>query len=272
MRMGMLSASGRKRLICVVAGVATLGAAGAALGAVSSDAAVSQTMTGFVHDDASIGLSFADGSNVGNQALSPPVIPPGTYTIQVTDDTTEHNFHIFGQGVDQLTDIGGTGTQTWTVNLQPGTSYRFQCDAHPDFMWGTFTTSGTNPNPPSTTKPTGSTSVVSSGTTSSGKSPKGGSSTSFSGVLTGLVGASGRLSLSLNGTPVTKLRAGRYRIIVVDKSPSRSFLVRKKGGPAITVSGVSATGTHSATVSLTHGTWSYYTSAGAKSTGSFSVS
>jgi len=68
------------------------------LGVGSSHAAVSSTMHAFVHEDQSIGLTFDDGTAVGNQARTPPTIPPGAYTIRVVDDATEHNFHLSGRG------------------------------------------------------------------------------------------------------------------------------------------------------------------------------
>ena len=127
-----------------IGALALVVAAGAALGVYLgvARAAVSQTMHAFVHQDDSIGLTFDDGSQVGNQAAVPPTIPPGTYSIRVLDDASEHNFHVVGPGVDQSTDIGGSATPSWSVTLQPGSIYRFVCDNHPDFMYGTFQTSG----------------------------------------------------------------------------------------------------------------------------------
>ena len=127
--------------IPVVLGVIVCAAVGARA-ALSSHTAVSQTMHAFDHDDESIGLRFDDGSDVGNQARNAPVIPPGTYTISAVDDSGAHNFHLTGPGVDVGTTIGGIQSPTWTVTFQPGSHYRFQCDDHPDFMYGEFNTSG----------------------------------------------------------------------------------------------------------------------------------
>src|SRR5579862_9302662 len=140
----------RARNVPVFLGLVVLGATIALqLGAVRSHAAVashsavSSNLSAYVHDDASIDLTYADGTDVGSQGRTPPTIPAGTYTIHVVDDTSEHNFHIMGPGVNQQTDIGGTETDNWTVTFQPGQQYRFQCDEHPDFMWAVFNTSGT---------------------------------------------------------------------------------------------------------------------------------
>ena len=71
-------------------------------------------------------------------------LDPGTYTIDVNDQSAEHNFDLTGPGVSQATDIEGTGTTTWTVTFQDGT-YTYQCDAHVATMHGSFTvgTAGT---------------------------------------------------------------------------------------------------------------------------------
>ena len=268
----------RARFIPVLLAMVLLGATAALkLGVGSSNAAVSPTMHAFVHEDQSIGLTFDDGTSVGNQARNPPVIPPGTYTIRVVDDATEHNFHLSGPGVDQATDTGGLSSPTWTVTLQPGSMYRFQCDSHADFMYGVFMTSGTASSSGGTS--TGSTSTVSSGGGSgSGSSTSGKTSTTLTsgaptvrGTLAGTVRAAGKLTLALQGKPVSKLKAGRYKITVADKTAARSFVVKEKGHAAVTISSASFVGTRSVTLNLAAGQWTFYTAAGAKSTGSFVV-
>src|SRR3954447_4693748 len=94
-----------------------LGAPGSTA-AVSANAAVSQTMRAVVHQNNDIFLTFDDGSAVGNQDRNTPTIPAGTYTIRVTDDTSEHNFHIVGPGVDMSTSTGDLSSPTWTVTFQ----------------------------------------------------------------------------------------------------------------------------------------------------------
>jgi hypothetical protein len=65
-------------------------------------------------------------------------IPAGTYEIIVDDKASEHDFHLTGPGVDESTDVGGTGKTTWTVTLEPG-EYTFVCDPHSSSMNGSFT-------------------------------------------------------------------------------------------------------------------------------------
>ena len=64
-------------------------------------------------------------------------IAAGTYQLTVHDDSSIHNFHITGSGVDDKTSVSSAETKTFTVNLSPGT-YTFLCDIHPTSMKGTF--------------------------------------------------------------------------------------------------------------------------------------
>ena len=257
---------------------------GSSNAAVSSHTAVSSTLHAFVHEDASIGLTFDDGSAVGSQARNVPTVPPGTYVVRVIDDASTHNFHLFGPGVDQTTTIGESATPTWTVTFQAGGTYTFVCDDHPDFMFGSFQASGASSSSGSSSSggssggsSSGSSSSSSSGgssssgSTSPAVSSKSGGSQTLRGTLAGTVSSDGNLKLAFQGKAVSKLKSGRYKITVVDKTPARSFVVQENKHPAITVSGVSFVGTHSVTVDFKAGQWTFYTSAGKKSTSSFSV-
>jgi Cupredoxin-like domain len=53
----------------------------------------------------------------------------GMYRITVEDKSSQHNFHLFGPGVNKKTSVAFTGETTWTVKLKPG-RYTFQCDIH----------------------------------------------------------------------------------------------------------------------------------------------
>lgn len=85
-------------------------------------------------DDFVITLTTEDGAAVTTLA-------PGTYTLEVDDPSTIHNFHLSGPGVDVATDVGGTGTESFTITLEAG-SYHFQCDPHASTMKGDFAVSG----------------------------------------------------------------------------------------------------------------------------------
>jgi len=92
------------------------------------------------HDAFNISLKDAAGNVVRH-------LDPGTYTIQVHDLSTLHDFHLFGPGVDQATSVDNIVDTTWTVTFVDGT-YTFQCDAHPTLMHGSFTVGAvTTPTP-----------------------------------------------------------------------------------------------------------------------------
>src|SRR5437764_23748 len=107
---------------------------------------------------------------------------PGTYTIQVSDKSDIHNFHLRGPGVDQATDVDTIGDTTWTVTFGNG-RYTYLCDAHPTQMHRTFT-SGVVPVTPK---------------------------------LIARVGPGKKISLrKSSGAKVTSLTAGPYKIVVGD--------------------------------------------------------
>jgi plastocyanin len=127
-------------------------------------------------------------------------IPAGTYEIEVRDRSAHHNFHLQGAGVNQATDVDFVGTVTWTVILQDRQRYRYVCDPHPGQMNGSFTTGG---GPPTSPPPPPPPQIQ---------------------RLTATVGPGATISLrTASGRRVSRLRAGRYRIIVRDRSTRHNF-------------------------------------------------
>lgn len=59
----------------------------------------------------------------------------GVYDITVVDNSSMHNFHFKGPGVDKKTKVRFVGTKVWHVRLKEG-RYTFNCDVHPDTMNG----------------------------------------------------------------------------------------------------------------------------------------
>ena len=92
------------------------------------------TLTGSVGPGFEISLTGADGAAV-------TTLTAGTYTIEVDDQSDMHNFHLTGPGVEETTDVAGTGADTWDVTLEAGT-YEFVCDPHASTMNGSFEVSG----------------------------------------------------------------------------------------------------------------------------------
>ena len=168
----------------------TLLAACTALAALASPSiALAQTkLIGTVADPGTITLRTEAGAEVTD-------VPAGTYTIEVRDQSINHNFHLSGPGVDQRTEVETIATQTWTVTLQDRARYTFVCDPHNTVMRGSFTTGGGPPTPPPPPPPT--------------RPP----------TLTATVGPGATISLRTSrGARVTRLKAGRYRIVVRDRS------------------------------------------------------
>ena len=81
-------------------------------------------------DAFTISLDDPQGKAIGT-------IAAGSYQLTVHDDSSIHNFHITGTGVDDKTSVTSAETKTFTLNLTPGT-YTFLCDIHPTSMKGTF--------------------------------------------------------------------------------------------------------------------------------------
>lgn len=65
-------------------------------------------------------------------------VPAGTYTLEVDDQSDEHNFHLTGDGVDVTTTVPEIAKQTFQVTLVAGT-YAFVCDPHAQTMKGELT-------------------------------------------------------------------------------------------------------------------------------------
>jgi plastocyanin len=123
-------------LVLVVAGLVLAGCGGSDDNESAGTTAASTTGTGGGTTlTATVGPGF-DISMTGTDGLT-----PGEYTINVSDKSSIHNFHLTGPGVDMKTEVSEEGDTTWTVNLQAG-EYKFQCDPHASQMNGSFTVGG----------------------------------------------------------------------------------------------------------------------------------
>jgi hypothetical protein len=213
-------------------------AAGATLAALASPSiALAQTrLIATVADPMTISLRTEAGTAVTD-------LPAGTYSIEVRDQSINHNFHLTGPGVDERSEVETISTRTWTVTLQDRSRYRFQCDPHFASMNGSFTTGGGPPQPPP-------------------PPPR-------IQTLVATVGASGALSLRTSrGARVTRLKAGRYRIRVNDRSARHNFHLRGHGVNRKT--GIGFRGTVTWTVAFHKGvTYRYTCDRHARHRGSF---
>jgi hypothetical protein len=201
------------------------------------------------------GFSIRVEDGAGNRITR---IPPGTYTVQVSDVATEHNFHLTGPGgLDMSTTVEGTGTSTWTVAFQAGT-YHFQCDPHFNTMKGDITVEAgaPSPAPPPITTTT---------TTSTPPPP----------VpvpvrrLAGSVGPGATIAVRIGASRVTALKAGPAVLTVSDRSAKDNFHLT---GPGVNRS-TSRAGMPTLTWRLTlrRGLYVYRSDASPRLRGSFRV-
>jgi hypothetical protein len=177
-------------------------------------------LTGTVGPGFSINLLSSDGTQVTK-------LDPGTYEIVVHDESLEHNFHLFGPGVNEMTQVGETGTVTWTVTFQDG-RYTVQCDPHSIQMHRNFVSG----NPPPLPQPT----------------PK---------KLLAAVGPKNTISLrNAAGRAIKTVKAGTYSITVSDRSKLHNFHLVGKGINRKT--GKAAMGTFTWKVSLGKGALRFF--------------
>ena len=84
----------------------------------------------------------------------------------------------------------------------------------------------------------------------------------FRGILRASVSRSGKATLSFAGRPVTSLAPGRYTIEANDADAHAGFLLRLGSRRPLTVTGVAFLGRRTQTLTLTDGSWSFFTLAG----------
>lgn len=134
-------------------------------------------------------------------------LDPGTYDVEVRVLSEEHNFRLSGPGVNRATELGTTGTFSFTVTLQNGT-YRYVCDPHSGTMNGSF--------------------AVGSGTTT--PPPASGGAITAKTRLTLTSGPGFSISLRTSaGKAVTAMRTGTYTVLVRDRSRIHNAHLRAPG-------------------------------------------
>jgi hypothetical protein len=148
------------------------------------------------NDGFDIVLSHADGRRVTE-------LEPGSYTVRVRDLSTEHNFRLASNEdptVNFKTELAFVGEQDFTVTFRERTRYTYACEPHWQTMNGTFlVVSGVTPQPPPP----------------SASRPK---------TLRANVAANGAATLSARS-----VRAGRYRVVVRDRSVRHNFRLAGPG-------------------------------------------
>ncbi len=211
-------------------------------------------------------------------------IAPGTYQVMVSTPVMFKLVVPGGEEVDRPAANDFTGCKGW-VQFQltgPGvdlfTTLDTGCDAYLLLPPHTFKEGATytaqDLNQPSVTRT--ALTVLTSGTPDAPKSPysatTGKGETSFdligsnipkklgvklAGTLNGGVSTVGKPTLKRQGKTVSTLKAGRYKITVLDETSKRGFTIQKLGKPSVTVTGTTFVGKGFKTVTLKAGRWMY---------------
>jgi hypothetical protein len=129
-------------------------------------------------------------------------IPPGMYDVVVRDRSTLHNFHLASNEdttVDFKTELEFVGEMTFTVTFRDHTTYAYACEPHWQIMNGSFLVTSTPAAPPPPAEPP----------------PP---------VLRAGVSPGGRAFVAKRS-----VRAGRYRLVVDDRSKHANFHVKGSG-------------------------------------------
>jgi len=125
-------------------------------------------------------------------------LDPGTYDIAVRDLSAEHNFHLYGPGVEEMTSVDAIEDKNWTVTFRDG-RYTYVCDLHPSQMVRELVVG----NPPAAQPPKPAPTT-----------PR----------LLATVGPNATISVkSAAGKTLAGVKAGTYSIVVRDRSKAHNF-------------------------------------------------
>lgn len=158
-------------------------------------------------------------------------LDPGTYDIAVRDLSADHNFHLYGPGVEEMTSVDTIEDKNWTVTFREG-RYTYICDVHPSQMVRELVVG----NPPAV------------------EPPKPAPTTA---KLLATVGPNATISLkSAAGKALASLKAGTYSIVVRDRSKAHNFHLVGTG--VNRKSAVAAVGTTTWKLKLSKGVLRFY--------------
>jgi hypothetical protein len=229
--------------------------------------------------DSNLELRLDTGARI--RPTSPPVvIPPGTYGAVFTSEVPDarddyHMFHLAGPGVNIQTDLlaGDDRAEPQTVQLQPSSVYTFRDDRNPQLGTIVFSTSGAGTAVSSGSGGGGGSPGTSGGSaggtisntpTTSNKDTVGSKILPVRGTLTGGIDTAGRPSLRFKGKSVGTLKAGRYKVTLLDETSKAAFFLQLLNREPRTLSPRAFVGKRTAVVALKAGQWMFYSSPGRK--------
>jgi hypothetical protein len=215
-------------------------------------------------------------------------IPPGVYQVEVSTPIMFKLVFGGGEGVDHLVPGDMTGCRGWVQfqltgpgisqfttldagcyafgllpaqTFQAGQTYIFQDLNQPAVTRTALTVqgAGTPTAPVSPYGPTSGKGEVSKdlvGSQIEEVRSKGATTASLKGALAGRLSVAGKPTLTYKGKPVSSLKAGRYKITVLDETGKNGFTI-KNGKQSVNVTGVPFLGRKSVTVTLKAGEWTY---------------
>lgn len=207
-------------------------------------------------DDCSFTMR-ADGG-VRLDATTPPgnVIPPGSY--QVVLDAPANapacplDFQLRGPGVQVEWEFGGEALDAMTTaTLQPSSTYVAADLRDPARGRAVFSTAASGSSASLVTQPA----ATAPGKGQTVQGIVGSAVAPSRGTLRAALSAAGSLTLSTRGRRVSKLKPGRYTLVVADASPRRGLTLQKAGGRVARLTGAAFVGTRKTTVVLVPGAW-----------------
>jgi len=77
-------------------------------------------------------------------------------------------------------------------------------------------------------------------------------------TLRGTVGPGFTIKLTKNGRAVKSVKPGTYKFVIADRSPAHNFVLERERGIEKRLTTVAFTGTKTAVVKLTRGSWKFY--------------
>jgi len=207
--------------------------------------------------DGTVGVSLADGTPVGTRTGAPTVIPAGYYTLLMFGPGGCSNIPYFtlkGPGENIVENMDGGELSTYQMNayFSPNSTYSWHSDVDTTVVYTFSTNSSVVGSPPPVVGPKGLSS--SNHGTAVSENPLGANAMTFQGTLAASVSPAGKVTLSFKGKNVSSLKAGSYKVAVVDSSSSNGLMLQKIKR-VLTVTGLKFVGKHTGKVNLTAGKW-----------------